>query len=88
MRHSRAGIESAGIGFVDYQRSCAQGFFWWEVDMTFYVLKALSWVGLVWDIQTAPAKIKDGTAKQHIPMGSVAKKIVEPVPAPIESAAE
>jgi stearoyl-CoA desaturase (Delta-9 desaturase) len=79
-----------------YQRSCAQGFYWWEVDMTFYILKALSWVGLVSDIQTAPAKIKDGTAKQHIPAGSIAKaareaaaKITEaPVAAPVESAAE
>jgi stearoyl-CoA desaturase (Delta-9 desaturase) len=78
-----------------YQRSCAQGFFWWEVDITFYLLKALSWVGLVWDIQTAPAKIKDGSAKQHIAAGSIAKaakeaaaRVVEPVAAPVESAAE
>ena len=46
-----------------YQRSCAQGFFWWEIDLTFYVLKALSFVGLVWDIQTAPDKVKGGTAR-------------------------
>jgi stearoyl-CoA desaturase (delta-9 desaturase) len=82
-----------------YQRSCAQGFFWWEIDMTFYVLKALSWVGLVKDIQTAPAKIKDGTAQAHIPTGSIAKvaaakaaeaaaKLTEPVPSTVEAAAE
>ena len=82
-----------------YQRSCAQGFYWWEVVMTFYILKALSWVGLVWDIQTAPAKVKDGTAKQHIAAGSIAKAAKEaaakvasgveaPVPAAVESAAE
>jgi hypothetical protein len=56
--------------------------------MTYYVLKALSWAGLVWDIQTPPAKIVDGTAKQHVPAGSVAKKITEPVPVAVESAAE
>ncbi len=50
-----------------YQRSCAQGFYWWEVDMTFYVLKALSLVGLVRDLQTPPQKVLDGTAKQHVP---------------------
>ena len=57
-----------------YQRSCAQGFYWWEVDMTFYVLKALSLVGLVRDLQTPPQKVLDGTAKQHVP-------VKRPVPA-------
>ena len=71
-----------------YQRSCAQGFYWWEVDMTFYILKALSAVGIVWDIQTAPAKVIDGTAKQHIPAGSIAKLPQPVVPAAVESAAE
>ncbi len=41
-----------------YQRSTAQGFFWWEIDMTFYLLKALSWVGVVWDLQTASDEVK------------------------------
>lgn len=30
-----------------HQNTANQGWFWWEVDVTFYVLKALSWVGLV-----------------------------------------
>jgi len=30
-----------------HQNTANQGWFWWEVDLTFYVLKALSWVGLV-----------------------------------------
>jgi stearoyl-CoA desaturase (Delta-9 desaturase) len=42
-----------------YQRSTRQGFFWWEIDMTYYVLKALSWVGLVWDLHEPPKKIRD-----------------------------
>lgn len=41
-----------------FQRSTAQGFFWWEIDMTFYILKALSWVGVVWDLQTASDEVK------------------------------
>ena len=42
-----------------YQRATNQGFFWWEIDVTFYVLKALSWVGLVWDLHTPPAHVRD-----------------------------
>ena len=34
-----------------YQRATNQGFFWWEIDPTFYILKVMSWVGLVWDLQ-------------------------------------
>ncbi len=42
-----------------YQRSTRQGFFWWEIDMTYYVLRALSFVGLVWDLHEPPKKIRD-----------------------------
>jgi len=31
-----------------------QGFYWWEFDPTHYVLKILSYFGLVWDLQTPP----------------------------------
>src|SRR5678816_811407 len=33
-----------------YQVSARQGFFWWEVDCTYYVLRALAAVGLIWDL--------------------------------------
>ncbi|MBS1911920.1 MAG: fatty acid desaturase [Bacteroidetes bacterium] len=36
-----------------------QGFYWWEVDITHYILTGLSWVGLVWDLRTPPKKIYD-----------------------------
>ncbi len=42
-----------------YQRSATQGFFWWEVDITYYVLKTLSLVGLVWDLHEPPAHVRD-----------------------------
>ncbi len=42
-----------------YQRSTNQGFFWWEIDLTYYVLRALSALGLVWDLHTPPKKIRD-----------------------------
>jgi stearoyl-CoA desaturase (Delta-9 desaturase) len=40
-----------------YQASCRQGFFWWEVDFTFYGLKALSWVGIVKDMKSPPGRV-------------------------------
>ena len=40
-----------------YQSSVRQGFRWWEYDATFYVLKALSWLGIVWDLKTPPAAV-------------------------------
>src|SRR5215831_2998670 len=36
------------------QSSVRQGFRWWEYDPTFYILKGLSWVGLVSDLKTPP----------------------------------
>jgi stearoyl-CoA desaturase (delta-9 desaturase) len=37
-----------------FMASARQGFFWWEVDITYYALKALSWCGLVWDLRKVP----------------------------------
>jgi len=42
-----------------YPRSTRQGFFWWEIDMTYYVLRALAAVGLVWDLQGVPDKVRN-----------------------------
>jgi len=41
-----------------YQVSTRQGFFWWEIDMTFYILKMFSWMGLVWDLKGVPNEVK------------------------------
>jgi stearoyl-CoA desaturase (delta-9 desaturase) len=42
-----------------YQRSVRQGFYWWEVDITYYVLVAMSWVGLVSELQSVPDHVRD-----------------------------
>lgn len=44
-----------------YQASTRQGFEWWQIDMSYYVLKMLSWVGIVWDIREPPQKVLDGS---------------------------
>ena len=40
-----------------YQSSVRQGFRWWEIDPTYYVLKALSRFGLVWGLKTPPEEV-------------------------------
>ena len=40
-----------------YQSSANQGFFWWEVDMSYYMIRALSWFGLVWGVRKPPRKV-------------------------------
>jgi len=40
-----------------YQVAARNGFFWWELDITYYVLRALAVVGLVWDLHPVPAHI-------------------------------
>jgi stearoyl-CoA desaturase (delta-9 desaturase) len=39
-----------------YQSSARQGFRWWEMDVTYYVLVVLSWLGIVWDLK-APSEL-------------------------------
>src|SRR5512140_3171167 len=41
-----------------HQNTANQGWFWWEVDASYYVLRALSWVGLVRHLRTPPASVK------------------------------
>jgi stearoyl-CoA desaturase (delta-9 desaturase) len=43
-----------------YQRSVRQGFHWWQIDMTYYVLRALAAVGIVWDLHVPSQKVIDG----------------------------
>jgi stearoyl-CoA desaturase (delta-9 desaturase) len=40
-----------------YQASARNGFRWWEVDVTYYVLRALAAVGLIWDLRQPPASV-------------------------------
>jgi stearoyl-CoA desaturase (delta-9 desaturase) len=37
--------------------STRQGFYWYEFDVTFYLLKMLSWCGIVWELRAVPRKI-------------------------------
>lgn len=37
-----------------YPSSERQGLYWWEIDVAHYTLRALSWMGVVWDLRTHP----------------------------------
>jgi stearoyl-CoA desaturase (Delta-9 desaturase) len=40
-----------------YQSCTRNGFYWWEIDITYYGLKALSWTGLIWGLKPVPESI-------------------------------
>jgi stearoyl-CoA desaturase (delta-9 desaturase) len=42
-----------------YQRSARQGFYWWELDVSYYVLKLFELVRLVRDVEGVPAHVRD-----------------------------
>jgi len=48
-----------------YPSSARQGFYWWEIDVSYYGLKALNMLGLVRDLKPVPARVlADGRKKQ------------------------
>jgi stearoyl-CoA desaturase (delta-9 desaturase) len=40
-----------------FMGSARQGFYWWEVDLTYYGLKLLAKLGLIWDLKPVPVSI-------------------------------
>ena len=72
-----------------YQRAARNGFYWWEFDPTWYVIRAMKAVGLVWDVQAVPKRIyeearvvKAKRATRKVP------SIIEAVPLSLELAEE
>jgi stearoyl-CoA desaturase (delta-9 desaturase) len=41
-----------------HQNTANQGWFWWEIDASFYTLKVLSWLGIVSDLKTPSDAVK------------------------------
>lgn len=40
-----------------FPSSARQGFYWWEIDLTYYGLKILSALGLIWDLRKVPVEV-------------------------------
>lgn len=41
-----------------YPGSARQGFYWWEYDLSYYILKLMNLMGLIWDLQGVPERVK------------------------------
>jgi stearoyl-CoA desaturase (Delta-9 desaturase) len=52
-----------------YQGSIRQGFYWWEVDVTFYILTVFSWFGLIWDLRMVPEQAY--LEAKTVPVGNI-----------------
>ncbi|NCN10808.1 MAG: acyl-CoA desaturase [Leptospira sp.] len=58
-----------------YAHSANQGFFWYEIDLSYYILRFLSMFGIVWDLKMPPLKIiEEGKAKDRLKKLSKSKK--------------
>jgi stearoyl-CoA desaturase (delta-9 desaturase) len=42
-----------------YPMSARQGFYWWEIDITYYLLRGLAALGVVWDLKPVPRDVRD-----------------------------
>jgi stearoyl-CoA desaturase (Delta-9 desaturase) len=49
--------------------STRQGFYWWEIDISYYLLKAMSWTGIIRDLRPVPysAYERSDSAREKIP---------------------
>lgn len=45
-----------------YCGSTRQGFKWWQIDLSYYLLRGMAGLGLVWDVREPPARVLEDTA--------------------------
>ena len=43
-----------------------QGFFWWQIDASHYILTLLSWLGLVWDLNRPPQRVYESASSVKV----------------------
>lgn len=48
-----------------YPGAARQGFYWWEIDITYYCLKCLSALGLIWNLKQIPKEVRDAHIGEH-----------------------
>jgi stearoyl-CoA desaturase (delta-9 desaturase) len=48
-----------------YQSSAAQGFRWYEIDISLYLLRGLAALGIVWDLRPKPTLAQEAHAEQQ-----------------------
>ncbi|HTO70565.1 MAG TPA: acyl-CoA desaturase [Myxococcota bacterium] len=50
-----------------FMGSARNGFFWWEIDLTYYGLRALALLGIVWDLKEVPERFLRPAAGEAAP---------------------
>ena len=50
-----------------YQSSANQGFFWWELDPSYWILRALALLGIVRELRTPPAAVLAAGRRATVP---------------------
>lgn len=60
-----------------YQSSANQGFYWWEIDVSYYLIRLLGLLGLAWDIRTPDAKALVHDRVRKVPEASSAASLPE-----------
>lgn len=48
-----------------YPASERQGFYRWEIDISHYILRLLSYLGIVWDLQSPPERVYEAAAGER-----------------------
>lgn len=48
-----------------YQAATRQGFYWWELDLTYYALQALARTGFIWGLKPVPRSVYDEVATRR-----------------------
>lgn len=46
--------------------SARQGFYWWEIDISYYLLKLMNWLGLVHDLKPVPDRIRNARRLENL----------------------
>ncbi len=72
-----------------YQRAARNGFYWWEFDVTWYVIRLMAAVGLAWDLHPVPERIyREARAVRARRAAQKVPSIVESIPMPLQLADE
>ena len=53
--------------------SASQGFYWWEIDFTYYGLRILAALGIIWDLKTVPNAVKNAHIQKNVIKQSIAQ---------------
>ena len=57
-----------------YQSTANMGFFWWEIDISYYILKVLSWLGIARDLRKPPKHVLESNlVRDHLDVGMLIK---------------